>query len=247
MKSSLIPAAILSVCLMAMGLSAQTRNTTIQITDGSLAESPLRVIGNVSLDEQTFADKLVVRDALDAVLTNVSSKTIIAYEVVLDVFPGQGGGSHEQYTDDRFFGNEIQPGSQYLLQQTHGRSQVIPLSDVTRVLRPAQAQARVVFVEFADGSKFGASKWAAGLSTERMHAVTRLNGFLKAYENGGDTPLADALANSLGAQSSDDTFGTDASLVANHVKSILDSKGSGAAVAEIHRFLDNANQRKSIM
>jgi len=51
----------------------------------------------------------------------------------------------------------------------------------------------------------------------------------------------------IGAQSSDDTFGTDASLVANHVKSILDSKGSGAAVAEIHKLLDNANQRKSIM
>src|SRR5258706_12731409 len=245
MKILKILATIIFICLIAVGLFAQTLNSTIQIADNSPAESPLRVVGKVSLDEQTFADKLVVRDALDAIVINASSKAIIAYEVVLDVFPELGGGSHEQYTDDRFFGNEIQPGSQDLLQHTRGRSEVVPLSEVTRVLRPARAQARVVFVEFADGSKFGTSKWAAGLSTERMRTISRLNAFVKAYEDGGNAPPADALANS--SQGSDEPFGTDASLIANRIKGILDSSGSAAAVAEMHRFLDNATQRKSIM
>jgi hypothetical protein len=248
MKISMIPAAISFVCLTAVGLSAQTRNISIPITDSSPAECPLRIVGNVSLEEEAFADKMIIRDAgLDAAVINASSKAIIAYEFTMDVSPERGEGSHEQYKDDRFFGSELQPGSQYLLQENHGRTQVVPPSKLTSVFQPARAQARVLFVEFVDGSRFGTSKWAAGLSTERMRAISRLNAFVKTYENGGNAPLAEALINSSRTQDPDEPFGTAASVLAYRIKGILDSSGSTAAVAEIHRVLENASQRKSIM
>jgi hypothetical protein len=244
MKVSSMLGLILCMGLTGLGISAQTRSASVQVGDGSPAGSPLLVTGKVLFEEQLSADRVVGRYTVDAVFTNVSPKPILCYQVAFDLSPENGGGTHSIYNDDRFFGEEIQPGSQYELQEKPRPWEITP-SNPKLLPGTARAQARVVFVEFSDGSRFGSSTWGDHLTTERGNATATLNSLLKAYEGGGSGPLAQNLQDAI--KNPTEPYGSITSVVVNHIETVLDTKGSGAAVAEIQRYLNNANLRKQAM
>jgi hypothetical protein len=249
MKVPSILTGILSMFLLSVSFSGQTRSVSALISDESPADSPLRVTGQVLFEENLSEEsnspsQAVGRSTIDAGLTNVSSKAILCYQIAFDLSPANGGGKHSIYNDDRFFGEELQPGSFYRLQEKPGGWEISP-SNPKLLLGTARVRAKVVFVEFSDGSRFGSSPWGDHLSADRGNAIATLNSLLKSYEGGGNVQLAQELQRTIANPTESRTSITSA--VVYHIKSIFDMQGSGATATEIQRYLNNANKRKQAM
>jgi len=217
----------------------------VEITDISSSDSPLKISGHVSFEEVVTDIEAKARYSLDATLTNVSSKPIMSYHIAMSVSPSIGPGVNAQYTDDRFFRDEMiaQPGGAALLQETASTWRAVPIANAAPESKVAVVKAKVVFVQFADGSRFGDEKWGAKIRNERVGAISDLNAATSAYASGisVNEGLQSALNNSKA------NFTSINSVILSHVKDILDSKGATAALAEMQKLLKTADQRKSYL
>src|SRR2546426_12824712 len=104
MKTAMILAGIAALSLMAWNIStqststqsvpAETRKVSVQVTDISATDSPLKISGQVFFEEQVNIDSVAVRYIIDAGLLNVSSKPIMCYEVSMALSPEYGPGTN---------------------------------------------------------------------------------------------------------------------------------------------------------
>ncbi|MGB6472124.1 MAG: hypothetical protein WBE88_14810 [Candidatus Acidiferrales bacterium] len=241
-----IPRLLIGLTLVlgcAFGLSAQTRDLSVEVKDLSGPNSPITAKGQVLFQRISSADGVKTRHDIAVQLTNVSSKTIVAYEVSLQAMPDYGGGFNSTNLVDRFFRPQLQlgPGSQESWTFTDPGWDSEPSEAIPS--KEPQASFTVLFVEFADGSKFGASPWASSLSDARQRAIERMQEIETAYETSGDDGLRTSLATEIARR--DDPQMTTA--VLNHLKATLDSSGPDAAAKQISDFLAAAQNRKEIM
>lgn len=222
---------------------AQTRDVIVQISDLSGPNSPITASGHVHFQEILSAESVKSRYDMAFQLTNASSKTILAYEVSLEAMPDYGSGFNDLRMTDSFFLPQLEfmPGAQESENFSDSGVSVEPRGRGNP--HEAKASFKVIFVEFADGSKFGASPWAQTLASNRQRSVQRMQEIEAAFDGSGEMGFRDALATAQGRQ--DDPQDTLA--VMNHFKGTLDSEGAGAAVNEIREFLTVAQARKDIM
>ena len=225
---------------LASGLCAQTHDLSVQITDVGGSNTPIVASGQVSFHEVPSAESVKTQWSIEVRMLNVSGKTILAYEVSIRAMPDRGGPVVHTARADYFFRSELRfvTGSEETLNVPMRNWHVTPLEESARPKVP-KASFEVIFVEFADGSKFGTSEWGSGLSAVRAQTIERLQSVSRQSQNSGEDGLRLALANEIGA-GGDSEF---ARAVLNDVKTTLDDKGWRAATEQINGFLEAAKER----
>jgi hypothetical protein len=240
MRTLMFLAAVLSIGSNT-AVCAETHDLSIALTNLSTAGSPFQASGQAQVHEEISADSVKTQWAVDASLTNVSSKPIVAFEVMLELLPDHGAGVHFDYQVDSFFtGDTIEPGSQYLLQEKPSQWLMSPYHPGAAIQKE-RAELRVVFVEFADGTRYGGGRYANSLNDARSLAVFHLQALLQAYESGEAGALSKAINLALGVPANPSTT----RVVLTRIKSILNGQGIDAAAAKIREWLDRAGHRRA--
>jgi len=246
MRTTVLLTAALLTAFASRDAKGQTRTTIAEIKDSSAAESPVKVSGRVTFVEETKDNLVRFQFSIDAGLLNNSSKPIMCYHIVVGMAPSMGPGLNAQYTLDRFFGDEmiVAPGGTAAVQDVNPtwHSSALPIEAVPATRAPA-AQAKVVFVQFSDGSKFGDEKWGEQLRADRSGAIADLTSMQTSYQAGGS--VADSVQGTR--EGTKAKFSSVNSVILDRVKDTLNSKGSSAALAEIQKCLANAEKRKTYM
>lgn len=223
---------------------AQAYHLSIPVTDSTGSSSPLAIRGDVSFQVQVSPDEVKTEWDMNVSLTNISSKPIIAYEVSIEAMPDQGPGVHFLDQVDHFFRPTLSflPGAQELI--TGGPSRVSQTSPRKEGTQPkdSKAVAKVLFVEFEDGSKFGRSDWGKNLSAARKVTVDRIQEILNTVQATGPDALETSLAAEVARQ--DNPAVTRALM--NHLKDTLKASGPDAAVSALNDSLNTAEERKLV-
>jgi hypothetical protein len=194
-------------------------------------------------DEILLSDSVKNRYDIEIQLTNASSKTILAYEVSIQGMPDVGAGFHYLHQTDHFFRSQLHfvPGAQEVVSFSNPAWSTVPGGK--QDAQVAAASYKVLFVEFADGTKFGTSHWADNLSSARQLAIQRMQELAAARDASGEQGLRSSLA--VVVTRSDDPQTT--RTVMAHLKETLDSEGSDAVGHEIKEFLSTAQARREVM
>ena len=134
-------------------------------------------------------------------LTNISSKPIMAFEAVIDLSASHGGSDHVISQVDYFFSNQpLMPGSTSdisvpLHKELVGRTQAKHSATLNNVDRSSEskADAKVTFVQFSDGTTFGASQWADNLTVQRKNLAEIIGSLLLAFDQNKEIGLKSAI------------------------------------------------------
>jgi hypothetical protein len=242
-----IPLSLLIVLFPSPHLATETPTThelSIEISQNAEPNTPIQVSGQVSFHEELYADRVRTQWKINANLLNLSSKTILAYEVSIEAVPDHGGGVSHLAKVDHFFRSELPftPDALLPLSVATPNWQMTPRTEKT-ALRLPEATFNVLFVEFADGSKFGASVWGNSLSAVRSQAIEHMRAISEQSRSLGATGLRLSLANALQIESNSKFT----NLLLGHIRETLDTKGPDGAVDEIRELLSTAESRKRVL
>lgn len=234
----------LPLLLSSPWLLGETHDFSLPIIDVSDQGSPIAVSGQVSFHEELAVDSVKTQWTIEAHLINTTNKTILAYEVSIDAISDHGGGVHHAEQADHFFRSELEfaPGAQEIVDVATPNQQLTPRKEGDTPKAP-KASFKVIFVQFADGSKFGTSNWGSGLSRSREQTLERLRAVSEQSRTSGEGGLRLALAGAL-AREDNPKFTT---IVLEHLRQTLDAKGPDSAAAEITEFLTAAEKRLPVM
>jgi len=235
---------LLLLCIgSAFPVFAQVYNLSVPVTDSTGSNSPLAIRGDVSFHVQVSSDNVKTERTVNVSLTNISSKPIIAYQVAIDAKPDQGAGVHFLEQVDHFFRPTLSflPGTQQFIKAPSRILQSAPRKEGSQTV-DSKAVAKVLFVEFEDGSTFGRSNWGKSLSAARKVTVDRIQEILNTVQATGPGALEAALAAEVARQ--DNPAETRALM--NHLKDTLKASGPDAAVSALNDSLNTAEERKLV-
>jgi hypothetical protein len=235
-KMSMLPyqkMKILVLLFMLFGLKcpvfAQTLgNVSINIADASLPDSPIKVmLGQISFIKSRWEMHLDLR--------NASQKTIVAYEVSVDL--SQYGGKVYVHCVDNFFSENLEfiSGAQISVDT--------PLGDITVPQRPLPSPSlSVVYANFGDGTHYGSSEWGKNLSEGRAAAEVRIKELLKVYHEKGRDALESKITNALDRRD-------DPKYVRDYIRTLhywLKKTGVDEVIATMGKHLAIAQKRENI-
>jgi hypothetical protein len=235
---------LLLLCIgSAFPVFAQAYNLPVPVTDSTGSNSPLAIRGDVTFHVQVSSDNVKTEWDMNISLTNISSKPIIAYQVAIDATPDQGAGVHHLKQVDHFFGPTLSfpPGTQEFIKEPSRVLQTELRKKGTQAV-DSKAVAKVLFVEFEDGSTFGRSNWGNALSGVRKVTVDRIQEILNTVQATGPGALETSLAAGVARQ--DNPALTRALM--NHLKETLRASGPDAAVSALNDSLNSAEERKLV-
>jgi hypothetical protein len=220
---------------------AQTLDTTAQLNDLSDKDSPLHATGQASFHTALSMNKERLECSVVGNVTNISSKTVVAFEASLELSSEGSGCVHADYTIDYIFDrNLLAPGSHYDLIDRSPAGETDYSG--TRAAREPQAQFRVQFVQFADGSSFGSSLWSERLESERRTKVELMKSLLHSFDAGDVSALTTDVKDRLARP------GTPRYLDAllRKTSETIEQKGADAAIDDLHEWLTNAEKRGNL-
>jgi hypothetical protein len=199
MTNLFVQGAILILLLQAAPQS-QSRKTELPVSDKSSAGSPLHAFGNATLSGEITSKGIESTAEMTAVLKNISTKPIMAFEAVTDLFGIYGGGDSMTSRVDYFFDGLLMPGStSEIILPSHktivfwnGAEHPSTLDNIHVASQP-RADVRVTFVQFADGNTFGASQWAGILTAQRDCLMEIFRDLLRAFDTKKEVGLKSAI------------------------------------------------------
>jgi hypothetical protein len=172
----------------------------VPLTDKT-PSGPLEVHGKALIHEIIAGPKLEWSWGESVVAKNVSDKAIMLVLATLTELgrhpesghpPGLGNGPTYIIAEDRFFSEtDIRPSDSVVLRDTKpgtlGAGCCINSVDKVRV---PEAEFKVLFVQYADGSTFGDPAAAADIFTKRKRILTALQQLSKQWAGGGEENFA---------------------------------------------------------
>jgi hypothetical protein len=223
-----------------------SREDTLVVTNSSGSDAPLSATGTAVLSSTVTREGVQSNSKLTAELKNVSSKPIMAFEVVVDLFASYGGGDRIVSRVDYFFSNQaLMPNSTSPLSVSPHQdfihwSQGSPPSTLGDIGHPPspKADVKVTFVEFADGTAFGGCEWASGLSARREKMIEIIDSLLRAFDRDKETGLSSAIERE---QAKADNSSELHSLLADARQKLRD-KGPSATVEFLRKYVANAER-----
>ena len=232
---------LLPIYCVAQGLSHEDK---LAVTNSSEPDAPLIATGTAVLSDTVTSEGVQSNSELTAELKNVSSKPIMAFEVVVDLFAGYGGGDRTVSRDDYFFSKQALmpnstsplnvPPSQGLVHWSHPPS---TLADIGHPPDP-KADVKVTFVEFSDGTIFGGCEWARGLSARREKMTEIIESLLRAFDKDKETGLRSAIEREEAkADNSSEFYSTLAD-----VRQKLRDQGPSATAEFLKKYVANAER-----
>ncbi len=256
MRVSLSPnaniiAALLFLTGMSLPACAQTPDDLLlDVKDVSAPDSPIKLAaGRVSFKQEIHSYRVNSAIARHLELANVSSKTILAYEVSFYAIPLYGGALLRVDRRDMFFTEKLTfvPGFRESLdddwpesrEQGSGEGPTIP----KKYTGTPKAELKVVFVEFDDGSTYGTSDWGKHLSEGRAATIGWIVEFIHAFESGGDGELRTTLTKAL-------ALPEDLEITRDYLRMFdynLKSDGAGKLIAKTKDRLRAAQEHVNMM
>lgn len=218
-----------------------THDLSLLVKDVSAPGSPLTASGNVSFHVVMSATNIDTQCAFSVTVLNRFPKPILAYELKLDAMPDYGIGIQHSTQRDNFFriNSLLMSGLSDETESPALSTATIPIKAGSPPLaRTPEATVEIVFVEFADGSKFGKSPWGDGLTAARKALLTQLQSFKQTYADGGGNSLRTSVQSAAGL----DYPWIENKFEMLRIKSIIDANGPEAAVY-IQNSITTAAQR----
>jgi hypothetical protein len=233
---SSVKAVTLFLCL-ATSLFGQT----VTVFDDS-PRSPVALRGTVSFATGPINPLAVDDTACFLTGYNKSSKGIIASSVELTFVRPSGEPAEAQYEMDHFFGTPLVslPQADYPIASGTADCQTGHEVGVERIPQPPEAHARLLFVQYEDGSYWGDAKVGARLMTQRAETLEFLQSLKNAYTTSGLEGLSVALA-------IEQKPGTMAWLKVSGLRKIRDASGLSAVADRIDKNLAMAEVRKAAL
>lgn len=178
-------------------LLAGERTYSVRIIDNGPSDAPLKASGDIVFHEELFQNAAKLHWDVNVTFTNVSSKTIVAYEAEIDSVPEYGSGMRYVDHTDFFFDppNMLKEGSQRI--RKFDTPYAVGKYNSSAPPVAATAKCTLLFVEFADGSSYGNSEWSKSLPKARRITLLRVQDLSRAYESGGETALKEAFGGAL--------------------------------------------------
>lgn len=178
------------VVLTTLALADQV---TIPAQDVSSPGNPLAIAGSVQISETTTGRLVQTSISSNINAKNISSKTILALVVSIEVSPVHAAMRRSTKEFDCFFGPDvIKPGDQESFPEPSGRATTEPY-DPSSSPRTPEANVRVLYVQFTDGSRFGDETFAGHLKELRRITLQNLRRLDRAYRRGGETAFVEEL------------------------------------------------------
>lgn len=170
---------------------------SVPVSDKTLPGSPVKAAGQVVVHEESTGDSVKEKLAFNISFRNVSSKPILAYDILIDVSSEKGPVVHQKSRADFLFRKELElaPGAEGLFQLE--MPSMLARRPVTQSLVKAEVNVNVEFVEFADGTTYGKSSWGIALEQARQEAIDAMRTAIEAFETNGDAGLRAALDGAL--------------------------------------------------
>jgi hypothetical protein len=237
---------LLVVLFLAQTLNAQPQSINVPLVDKTEVGSPFEVSGRVSLQETVAGNQVQWSWGQHVVAKNISGKPILLFVATLTQigrhprgkYAGPGDGPTYELGDDRFFvKNAIKPGESLALRDTTpdtGQLEccINPLDESGQ----PQAEFRVRFVQFVDGSTFGDSSEAKDELAVRAMIFDGLRGLMKSYSEQGESGF---LANMRRQQP------WSASLPFADIRKSYDANGLKAAITRAQEILAIAENHQA--
>ncbi len=154
----------------------------ISILDMSAPDSPIRLSGTINISESLQGSDMVNSVIKGRVVAlNVSNKPILCYILGLDI-AGRWRQHKMRFENDCTFTETLVNPRQSMDSEVDSNSTTSV--SVTQGLQPV-AVAKILWVQFIDGSEYGDRNWATGILAARMYMVDKLSTLLRAYERSG--------------------------------------------------------------
>lgn len=211
----------------------------MQLQDDSVQAGPLRVSGVVSF-EDTPSNVIRYSYQIEGSIANLSSKGVVLIIIHFGSTGVNGPGLDYTYQKDYFFSSDIlQPGKTESFRSSplrFGRPTVnghpVP-EDNTQEISPPLATAKVVFVQFIDGSTWGDANNAHEALLVRNQTLRELGRLESALNQKGEGALKDELVRS------DNLLPCIGSVVSS-----CDDKPASCVVDYLHSMIEAARQHE---
>ena len=226
----------LVLALFALSASLFGQQTTLQLQD--MVDGPLSTSGAISLSETITGTKAEMSYTDDLRITNVAHKPILMFLQLVEVTFSNGNRQNNRKEYDSFFASKLLTPSALFDYgpQNHG-TVVIDISRGTTPVEP-NCTLRTLFVQFDDGTTFGNDKFAAHILDIRQSIWSALAGLYAVYQKSGDAAFVSALNDRAAYSPSVNGF-------LEMTRMIQKTKGTQAAVSEVHQKLNLAEERQN--
>jgi hypothetical protein len=183
-----IRAKVMFVVLLActrIGIAEAQKESAIPVMEVSDAGAPVRITGHITAKDQ-LSEVLRYSFEGDVDLTNVSSEPILLMVAKIDVASKLPVSLSYSEEDDYFFESKmLRPGSSAKLQPVLGTFGEPQRSRKSFVAEPS-ARARIVFVQFLNGSTWGDPVAAERLLRNRRLSLKQLEILKEDYRRQGE-------------------------------------------------------------
>jgi hypothetical protein len=226
--------AVLSFCFTRSAWSQLTY--TIPVVDKSDPGSPLKISGTASFTELIVANSVKSSSSFEVHARNVGDKAIILVLAHVDKTGPHGVGTHQVIPRDHFFWGNIAPGESLVLARDGPGGTSACCVSTRGPANELQAEIRVQYVQFIDGSTFGDATTAKDILCTRSAILD----VLRRLDNAGNSENFLALLAQKIQPEDADTF-------LETFRRTRKSHGTAAARAQVHTGLTAAAAHAAAM
>jgi hypothetical protein len=237
------------LCASSAGQDSADKIIEVPLTDATPSGSPLEVHGKALIHEVIAGPKLEWSWGERVVVKNASDKAITLLFATLTELgrhpesgrpAGLGDGPRYVIAEDRFFSEtDIRPSDSVVLRNTKPRAlgEGCCINSIDKVRVP-QAEFKVLFLQYADGSIFGDPAAASGVFTKRQRILAALRQLTK--------PLAGDVEENFAAEVKVQC-GSLGNPICPRISVAFERSGYQAAVTEARRLLGIAEKHVQLL
>lgn len=229
---------LVSICGLAPH-AASAQSAILPVVDKSLPGNPLEISGTVAIWEEIAGGRLQYSFEEHTTAKNISSKTILTVVAWVEAHNSYGRSKRWVKQYECFFAPDvIRPGESIMFSGPRRGTTSEPW-DSSPAPHTPRAEARVLYVQFLDGSVYGSPSLARDILQSRRIAWRVLRQLHRTFERQGEEEYLRALNEPV------DPPDVDAFI--ENLRLTQQQFGTPQTVAKIERMLERADERHRLI